>query len=218
MTRSDVGRIRVAGLQPVQVLAGLAGLVLLAAGIFGYLKTGFDGDRLFWHGFSINPMHNLLHVVAGVLGLLAATGSGRSRLFGWLMFAGFGLLFVWGLMLNGALSTNVVSGWGNPLELNTADNWANLGVAVVGLIVAMMPARKQIRVPEAETTEPETTETAGTVNTKDSYINPALARGEAPDDRIDGVDRIPDGGSALTEEDRVGHRHHGVGQGGVNAT
>src|SRR5882757_1084007 len=92
MTRADVGRIRVAGLQPVQVLTGLVGLVLLAAGILGYLKTGFDGGRSLWHGFAINPLHNLVHVVAGVIGLLAVTGSGRSRLFGWLMLVGFGLL------------------------------------------------------------------------------------------------------------------------------
>ena len=210
MTRSDVGRIRVAGLQPVQVLAGLVGLVLLVAGILGYVKTGFDGGRSFWHGFAINPMHNLVHVVAGVIGLLSATGSGRSRVFGWLLLVGFGLLFVWGLMLNGALSTNVVSGWGNPLELNTADNWVNLGVAVVGLLIALMPARKRIHVdtlesdPQPGMAEPET------VNTRDSYINQDLARGEAADDRV-----APE--SALPEEDRVRHGHHGIGQGGVNA-
>lgn len=207
MTRSDIGRIRVAGVQPVQVLAGLVGLVLLAAGIIGYVKTGFDGDRILWHGFSVNPPHNLVHVVVGAIGVVLATGSGRSRLFGWLLFAGFGLLFVWGLMLNGALSTNVVSSWGNPLALNTADNWVNLGLAVIGLFVAMMPARKQIHVPETEDIEG----TEDTVNTRDSYINQDLARGDTVDDRVSAQSAVP-------EEDRVGQRHHGVGQGGVSPT
>jgi Domain of unknown function (DUF4383) len=218
MTRSDIGRIRVAGVQPVQMLAGLVGLVLLAAGIIGYVKTGFDGNRILWHGFSLNPMHNLVHVVAGVIGLLLATGSGRSRLFGWLLFAGFGLLFVWGLMLNGALSTNVVSSWGNPLELNTADNWVNLGLAVVGLIIAMMPARKKIQAVDSEdapVAEP------GTANTRDSYIDQDLARGSSSEDTTRDNTVVDDRASArsdVPEEDRVGHRHHGVGRGGINPT
>jgi hypothetical protein len=162
-------------MQPAQVLAGVVSLLLLAAGIYGYTKTGFNGDtRLFLYGFAVNPLHNLVNCAVGVIGLLLATGSGRARTFGWFLFAGFGLLFVWGLMLTGALTTNVVSGWGNPIELNAADNWLNLGIAAVGLLVAMMPARKQVEV-EAE-------------------------------------------GSALAEEDRVGHRHHRIGHRRVDPT
>lgn len=175
MARSDFARIRVAGTQPVQVLAGVVGLLLLAAGIYGYTKTGFTGDkRVFLYGFAVNPLHNLVNGAAGVIGLLLALGSGRARTFGWLLLAGFGLLFVWGLMLTGALTTNVVSGWGNPVELNTADNWLNLGIAVAGLLIALLPARKQVAVDVDE--------------------------------------------SLLAEEDRIGHRHHGVRHGRVDPT
>jgi hypothetical protein len=152
MVRSKGARIRVEGLQPVQMLAALVGLVFLVAGIVGYTRTGFDdftGHRhVFLLGFAINPMHNLVHVVVGLLGLLLATGSGRARTFGWLLFLGYGVAFVWGLMVTGVLSSNPVAGIGNPLGLNSADNWLHLGSAVVGLVIAVLPARKTVRFDE----------------------------------------------------------------------
>jgi hypothetical protein len=147
MARSEFVRTRVSGMQPVQVLTALVSLVVLAAGIYGYTKTGVTGDkRVFLHGFAANPLHDFVNCAVGVIGLLMALGSGRARTFGWLLLAGFGLLFVWGLMLTGTLTTNVVSTWGNPLELNTPDNWLNLGIAGAGLLIALMPARRQAAV------------------------------------------------------------------------
>ena len=153
MARSQDAHIRVQGLQPVQVLAGLVGLVFLAIGIAGFARTGFSdftgNQQEMLLGFMINPLHNLVHVVLGVFGLLAAASSGLSRTFGWLLFIGYGLVSIWGLMITGVISSNPVSGLGNPLNLNSADNWLHIGSAVVGLLIAIMPARKRVHVPEA---------------------------------------------------------------------
>ncbi|MFF5988924.1 DUF4383 domain-containing protein [Prauserella flavalba] len=149
--RTDA-RVGVAGVQPVQVLAGIVGLAYLVIGIIGFVLTGFGGFTDAEHStlwvFSINPLHNVVHVVIGVLGLLMALNSGLARTFGWLLFIGYGVVFVWGLAITGVFSSNPVSGLGNPLALNTADNWLHLGSALVGLLIAIMPARKKVVAPE----------------------------------------------------------------------
>jgi len=154
MTHSTTGRVKVAGLQPAQVLAGLLGLAFLVAGVAGFVRTGF-GDFAGEHhalllGFAVNPLHNVIHLAFGVLGLLMATGSGLARLYGWIVFLAYGAVLVWGLMLAGVVSSNPVSGLGNPLALNTNDNWLHLGLAAVGLLIAVLPARRKVVVPEQE--------------------------------------------------------------------
>ncbi len=145
---STVGRVKVAGLQPAQVLAGLVGLVFLALGVLGFVRTGFGdfaGDQhAMLLGFSLNPLHNVVHLAFGVLGLLMAGTSGLARLYGWLLFIAYGAVLLWGLALAGVFSTNPVAGMGNPLALNINDNWLHLGLAAVGLLIAVLPARRKI--------------------------------------------------------------------------
>ncbi|GLY53275.1 DUF4383 domain-containing protein [Lentzea sp. NBRC 102530] len=139
-------RIKVAGLQPVQVLAGLAGIAFIVFGVVGFTRTGV-GDwaaQSFVLGFSVNPLHNLVMVAVGVLGVLTALGSGLSRMYGWLLFAGFGALFVWDLMITGILAQNPAQEYGNPLAVNANDNWLHLGLALFGLLLAVMPARRKL--------------------------------------------------------------------------
>ncbi|PXY27217.1 DUF4383 domain-containing protein [Prauserella muralis] len=157
MDRPVQTRVKAAGFQPVQALALLIGLVFLAFGIIGLTITGFGGfadptHSTLWN-FSINPFLCVVYLVVGVLGLIAALNSGVSRTFGWLMFAGLGLLVVWGLAITGVFADNPVSGLGNPLALNTADNWLNFGGAVASLLVAVLPARKKV----VQTAEPGAT-------------------------------------------------------------
>src|SRR3954468_3295754 len=127
MRNSTAGRVKVAGLQPAQVLVALVSLLFIAAGVVGFLRTGFGDFAGEQHamllGFAVNPLHNVIHLAFGVLGLLLAGSSGLSRAFGWILFIAYGAIFVWGLMLAGVISTNPVSGLGNPLALNTNDNW-----------------------------------------------------------------------------------------------
>ncbi|MFJ5989025.1 DUF4383 domain-containing protein [Lentzea sp. NPDC092896] len=149
-------RIKVAGLQPVQLLAGLAGIAFIVFGIVGFTRTGV-GDwaaSSFVLGFSVNPLHNTVFVAVGVLGLLMALGSGLSRLYGWLLFAGFAALFVWDLMITGILAQNPAEQYGNPLAVNANDNWLHLGLAVFGLLLAVMPARRKL-VEDEEPVVPE---------------------------------------------------------------
>ena len=160
MVHAKGARIRVRGLQPAQVLAGLAGIAFLVVGIIGFSRTGFGNfaghhDAGFWK-FSGNPLMSLVRVVTGVVGLLLAFGSGRARMFGWLLFIGYGLLFVWGLMIDGLISANPFATAGNPMDLGPADTWLHLGVAALGLLIAVLPARRTILLPEDETVDEPT--------------------------------------------------------------
>ena len=148
--------VKVAGLQPVQLLAALAGIAFIVFGVVGFTRTGI-GDwaaQSFVLGFSVNPLHNLVLVAVGVLGLLMALGSGLARLYGWLLFIGSTAIFVWGLMITGILAQNPAEQYGNPLALNTNDNWLYLGLALFGLLLAVLPARRKL-IEEEEPVLPE---------------------------------------------------------------
>ena len=142
----EKAHIRVKGLQPVQMLAGFVGLVFLVAGVIGFTRTGFADfaghEPVFVSVFAINPLHNLVNVVLGLIGVLMSVGSGLARIYGWLLLIATGIMFVWGMMITGVFASNPVPGAGNPLNLNSADNWLHLGTAVLGLLIAVIPARK----------------------------------------------------------------------------
>ena len=189
MVHAKGARIRVEGLQPAQMLAGLAGVAFLVFGIVGFTRTGignFAGhhDAGFWR-FSGNPLTSLVRVVTGVVGLLFAFGSGRARTFGWLVFLGYGALFVWCLMLNGVISANPLSAAGNPMDFGPADTWLNLGIAALGLLIAVMPARHRVLLPDDED-ETEVVDNRpehpdhDTVITRTNERGPAVAREERP--------------------------------------
>ncbi|MET8846545.1 DUF4383 domain-containing protein [Amycolatopsis sp. NPDC004625] len=204
MVHAKGARIRVRGLQPAQVLAGLAGIAFLVVGIIGFSRTGFGDfaghhDVGFWR-FSGNPLMSLVRVVTGVVGLLLAFGSGRARVFGWLLFIGYGLLFVWGLMIDGLISTNPFANAGNPMDLGRADTWLHLGVAALGLLIAVLPARRTILLPEDEVVdEPAVAEQRTEVIDRTDAVD--------RDRRTDVVDRgrrtdVVDGADGVAEEPR----------------
>jgi hypothetical protein len=128
---SDLGR----GGWP-QTLALVFGAVYLLVGIVGFFITGFDdffahdtGETLL--GFEINGMHNVVHIVIGIAGLLLARTLAGARTYGWLLAVGYGAAFVYGLFA-------VNADW-DFLSLNWADNWLHLITAVVGLVIALAP-------------------------------------------------------------------------------
>jgi uncharacterized protein DUF4383 len=107
-------------------------------GILGFAATGVDGpvaqrrpDQLFW--FAVNPVQNLVHLASGIAGIVLSARLRQARIFGWIMLALFGALFCYGLVVAGAPQADL-------LNLNWADNWLHLGLALVGAAVAMAPA------------------------------------------------------------------------------
>ncbi|MGY1601444.1 DUF4383 domain-containing protein [Geodermatophilus sp. SYSU D00815] len=124
-----------------QLLALVFGAVYLLVGIVGFFVTGFDNfagnaEHETLLGFMINPLHNIVHIVIGLAGLLLARTLSGARTYGWLLAVGYGAVFVYGLIAAG-------EDW-DFLNINAADNVLHIATAVVGLVIALGPVRTAV--------------------------------------------------------------------------
>jgi Domain of unknown function (DUF4383) len=124
-----------------EILALAFGAVYLLVGIVGFFITGFDD--FFAHdtnetllGFEINGMHNVVHIVIGVAGLVLGRTLAGARTYGWLLAVGYGAAFIYGLI---AMDKE----W-DFLSINMADNVLHIATALVGLVIALMPVRNAV--------------------------------------------------------------------------
>jgi Domain of unknown function (DUF4383) len=118
-------------------------LTTLALGAFfatvGVVGFGMSGTRDFFGvahysmlGFSLNPFHDLVHVVLGASALLLAHTLSTARTYGWLLATLYGAAFVYGLFAAGR-------SWDH-LGLNWPDNIAHLVLALIGAALVAGPA------------------------------------------------------------------------------
>jgi hypothetical protein len=127
---------------PSQLLALAIGAVYTLVGILGFLVTGLEDfaaetDKTLL-GFELNPLHNLVHLVIGLAGLALWRRLDSARLYGWLLAAGYGATFVYGLLAVGNRDINFLS-------INDADNGLHLVSAIAGLAIALWPAQRTAR-------------------------------------------------------------------------
>lgn len=119
-----------------QVTGFLLGVGFLINGLVGFTITGVDdfasttGHHLF--GFNVNPLHNLVHLSIGVIGLLTCWRLSSSRFYGWLLLLGYGSVLVYGLLTLGETELNF-------LALNAADNVLHGLSALIGLLIGVWP-------------------------------------------------------------------------------
>lgn len=120
---------------PIQTVAALVGVVFLLVGILGFVPgvTTHYGDLSFaGHGsgakllgiFQVSILHNLVHFLFGVVGLVLAKTLDGAR--NYLIGGGVVYLALWVLGAIGA---------GDWIPANTADNWLHfgLGIGLIGL-------------------------------------------------------------------------------------
>jgi len=137
-TGADVRR----GLHPSQILALVIGVVYTLIGLAGFAVTGFDQwvgetDQTLL-GFEINGLHNVVHIVIGLLGLAMFRTLSNARSYGWILAVAYGLTFLYGLFAVGNPDANFLS-------LNGADNGLHAVTALAGLAIALWPARDEVR-------------------------------------------------------------------------
>ena len=120
---------------PVQSLAALVGAVFLLVGILGFIPgitthygdlgfAGHDSGAKLLGLFQVSILHNIVHLLFGVVGLAMAKTADGARTF--LIGGGVIYLVLWLL--------GIVGG-GDWIPVNTADNWLHfvLGAGMVGL-------------------------------------------------------------------------------------
>ena len=84
----------------------------------------------------INPMHNVVHILIGAVGLALSRTLAGARTYGWLLAVGYGAAFVYGLIAVG-------EDW-DFLNLNQADNVLHIVTAIIGLVMALGPVRDRM--------------------------------------------------------------------------
>ena len=127
----------------LQKAALAVGAVFLLVGILGFIPgittnydtmtfAGHHSNALLLGLFNVSILHNLVHLLFGVAGVLMARTFNAARAY--LIGGGviYLLLFIYGLVIDFNSAANFV-------PLNTADNWLHLvlAIAMIGLGLAL---------------------------------------------------------------------------------
>ena len=132
---------------PVQSIAALVGVVFVLVGILGFVPgiTTHYGDLSFaGHGsgakllgiFQVSILHNIVHLLLGVVGLTLAKTAHGARTF--LVGGGAVYLVLWVIGLLGAAD------W---IPVNTADNWLHFGLGAGMIVLGLVASRGTARTP-----------------------------------------------------------------------
>ncbi|GAB3536943.1 DUF4383 domain-containing protein [Arthrobacter tecti] len=127
----------------IQKAALAVGVVFLLVGVLGFVPgitgnydtlqfAGSGSEALLLGLFQVSILHNIVHLLFGVAGVLmakTATGAYNFLLFGGVIYA---VLFIYGLIVPAESAANFV-------PVNAADNILHLGLAVgmIGLALAL---------------------------------------------------------------------------------
>jgi Domain of unknown function (DUF4383) len=132
---------------PVQKAALAVGAVFLLVGILGFIPgitsdyssmtfAGHESDADLLGIFNVSILHNIVHLLFGIAGVLMArtfTGARSYLIGGGVIYL---VLFIYGLVIDHHSAANFV-------PLNAADNWLHLLLAIgmIGLGVALSRRR-----------------------------------------------------------------------------
>ncbi|KUI40771.1 hypothetical protein AU197_22750 [Mycobacterium sp. IS-1590] len=133
---------------PVQKAALAVGATFLLVGILGFIPgitTNYDSMTFAGHHsgamllgiFNVSILHNIVHLLFGVAGVLMARTFDAARIYligGGIIYL---LLFVYGLVIDHDSAANFV-------PLNTADNWLHLVLGAAMIALGVLLSRRVI--------------------------------------------------------------------------
>lgn len=143
---------------PIQKTALVLGIVFVLVGLAGFIPglttnldtlqfAGHESEAMLLGIFQVSILHNIVHLLFGVVGIACAIAPGASR--GYLIGGGVVYLALWvyGLFAAGDRPANVV-------PVNVADNWLHLGLAVgmilLGFFIGRDPRARRERAERAK--------------------------------------------------------------------
>lgn len=121
---------------PAQLYALIFGAVLTVAGIIGFFyNSDFTSDKSVRDAvfgiLDVNGWHNVVHILTGVVGLVAAGSYRSSRAYA----LGLGLIYIivaiWGFILGSGGSILSI------IPVNTADDILHLLIGIAGIAAGM---------------------------------------------------------------------------------
>jgi hypothetical protein len=119
----------------VKTAAVIFGIVFLAIGILGFVP-GITTDDMLLGIFMVNPAHSVVHIVSGIIFLIAAmAGAGASRT--WFQIFGiiYAIVAIWGFAVGTGNTLWVVSN-------NPAVTWLHVVLAVIMLFLGFGTTRQ----------------------------------------------------------------------------
>jgi arginine exporter protein ArgO len=127
----------------LQKAAQAVGAVFLLVGVLGFIPgitsnydtlsfAGHESGALLLGIFQVSVLHNIVHLLFGVAGILMSRTNGQARNF--LLYGGVVYLILWlyGLIIGHDTPANFV-------PVNNADNWLHfvLGIAMIALAILL---------------------------------------------------------------------------------
>src|ERR671935_276569 len=121
---------------PARLYAGLVGATLVIAGIIGFFYSasfGSPGDVDAVFGIlDVNGWHNVVHILTGVLGLLAfGAGAYAARQYALALGVVYIVVAIWGFIVGDGESILSI------IPVNTEDNVLHVVLGVVGLLAGL---------------------------------------------------------------------------------
>lgn len=144
MTDTTIGPMMATLLQKAATLVAATFLLVGVLGFIPGVTTNYDQMELLGHEsgaellglFSVSVLHNLVHVLFGLVGLYLARTWDGARMF--LLGGGaiYALLVVYGLLVDRHDEANFV-------PLNMADNWLHLVLALAMIGLGVLLGRRE---------------------------------------------------------------------------
>lgn len=130
----------------VQIVSGIFGAVFLLVGILGFVPgitqnldtimfAGHHSEAALLGLFQVSVLHNVVHLLFGVVGLLGLRSRGLAKAY--LIVGGivYAVLWIYGLIVP-------MESMGNFVPLNTADNWLHFVLAVAMVTTGIVFGRR----------------------------------------------------------------------------
>ncbi|WP_216853581.1 DUF4383 domain-containing protein [Phytoactinopolyspora halotolerans] len=134
---------------PVRTAAYLVAVVFLLVGVAGFIPgittdydmmefAGPDSEAMLFGVFAVSVLHNIVHLLFGIVGLLLARTVRLARTY---LIAGglvYLALFIFGIVIDQDEDVNFV-------PVNDADNWLHLGLAAGMVLLGLLPGSQSGR-------------------------------------------------------------------------
>jgi hypothetical protein len=120
--------------RPIQIVALVVGVVFLLVGVVGFIPgittnygdmsfAGHHSGAMLLGVFQVSALHNIVHLLFGIAGVVLARTVAGARNF--LIYGGaiYAVLWLYGVLIDPTSAANFV-------PVNMADNWLHLALAV----------------------------------------------------------------------------------------
>jgi hypothetical protein len=151
MTHNTAGSAGSMAATNMQKAAAAVAVVFLLVGVLGFIPgvttdydtmqfAGHESEAMLLGVFQVSILHNVVHLLYGVVGLLLARTWSGARMF--LIVGGlvYGLLWLYGLLIGHESAANFV-------PVNTADNWLHFALFVGMVALGMILSRERAGAP-----------------------------------------------------------------------